>query len=42
MAFLNKGLTINLRDERRKEAELVELAEIGSAAAPVVDEDAGR
>ncbi len=35
MAFLNKGLTINLRDERRKEAELVELAEIGSAAEPV-------
>ena len=36
MAFLNKGLTIMLRDERRKEAELVELAEIGSSAAPVV------
>ena len=36
MAFLNKGLTITLRDERRKEAELVELAEIGSSAAPVV------
>ncbi len=27
MAFLNKGLTITLRDERRKEAELVELAD---------------
>ena len=39
MAFLNKGLTIILRDERRKESELVELAEIGSAAAPVTDED---
>jgi DNA gyrase subunit B len=38
MAFLNKGLTINLRDERRKEAELVELAEIGSSAAPVTSE----
>ncbi len=35
MAFLNKGLTINLRDERRKEAELVELADIGSTAEPV-------
>ena len=35
MAFLNKGLTIHLRDERRKEAGLVELAEIGSVAEPV-------
>jgi len=38
MAFLNKGLTIKLRDERRKESELVELAEIGSAAEPVTAE----
>jgi DNA gyrase subunit B len=38
MAFLNKGLTINLRDERRKEAELIELADIGSAAEPVTAE----
>jgi DNA gyrase subunit B len=43
MAFLNKGLTITLRDERQKESELIEIAEIGSAAAPVGDEDqAGR
>jgi DNA gyrase subunit B len=39
MAFLNKGLTITLRDERQKESELIELAEIGSAAAPVGDEE---
>ncbi len=34
MAFLNKGLTINLRDERRA-GELVEFAESGAAAAPL-------
>jgi DNA gyrase subunit B len=38
MAFLNKGLSITLRDERRKEAELVELAEIGATAEAVTDE----
>ncbi|MGS0685559.1 DNA topoisomerase (ATP-hydrolyzing) subunit B [Nakamurella sp. GG22] len=37
MAFLNKGLTINLRDERRA-GELVEFAESGAAADPVVGE----
>ena len=41
MAFLNKGLTITLRDERRGDAELDELAESGSTAAPVAA-DAGR
>ena len=35
MAFLNKGLTITLRDERRGDAELEELAESGATAAPV-------
>jgi DNA gyrase subunit B len=34
MAFLNKGLTINLRDERRA-GELVEFAESGAAADPL-------
>ena len=34
MAFLNKGLTITLRDERRTEAELEELAESGATAVP--------
>jgi len=38
MAFLNKGLSITLRDERQKEAELVELAEIGATAEAVGDE----
>ena len=42
MAFLNKGLTINLRDERRKEAELVELAEIGAVGRTGLRRDAGR
>ena len=42
MAFLNKGLTIMLRDERRKEAELIELAEIGSSAAPVSSETTAK
>ncbi len=34
MAFLNKGLTIYLRDERRVDVELEELAESGSTAVP--------
>ena len=42
MAFLNKGLTINLRDERRKEAELVELADIGATAEPVSADTPGK
>jgi DNA gyrase subunit B len=38
MAFLNKGLTITLRDERRIDAELEVLAESGSTAVPVAAE----
>ena len=40
MAFLNKGLTITLRDERRGDAELEELAESGATAAPVSTDSA--
>ena len=40
MAFLNKGLTITLRDERRTDIELEELAESGSTAVPVAAEPA--
>ncbi|HEY5882346.1 MAG TPA: DNA topoisomerase (ATP-hydrolyzing) subunit B [Nakamurella sp.] len=40
MAFLNKGLTITLRDERRTDIELDELAESGSTALPVAAEPA--
>ena len=35
MAFLNKGLTITLRDERRTDVELEEIAESGANAVPV-------
>ncbi len=40
MAFLNKGLTITLRDERRTDVELEELAESGSTATPAADDSA--
>ncbi|WP_420120338.1 DNA topoisomerase (ATP-hydrolyzing) subunit B [Nakamurella sp.] len=40
MAFLNKGLTIVLRDERRTEAELEVIAESGATAPPAAADGA--
>ncbi len=41
MAFLNKGLTINLRDERQ-DSVLVEIAEAGATAEPVAEAESDK